>query len=421
MSSIVVRASDSAQAMEEIVRRLGEDALIISTTSRNGLIEITATNESMDTLRRPIPEEKNASMFEDMFAAHKNVIPLQVDQKKTPTLRRRADVIIDDDIELFPPEPVLSAPKITEPEPVVSEVVEEPAASIQEPQPVIVEDIPMPKAQVIVDASDFMPDVHSNVGGWPDLDAQFCAALSLEQSNIRRGRSTKGFMNTLIERLFVGSADRILAAKRIVLTGPDLAETSFAAVRIAAQMMSKAAEDAARPVIAFCGFSSRTDAGILATKARLLGLQPQYWDANALNSEPSEATEIVVIPAKSDATGQMAFMLQRSEQTQLILVLPGGLHPRAISQQVRPWSSCKPVAVMTRLENWVPSAEELTTLAGNNVPLAWTVERESILDCLAEPDRTDLCGWVDHWIGHDQNTQKSDGSFPEGVEKGTAI
>ena len=45
MVEIKVQASDSASAMEEVEKRLGSDALIVSTTKVDGKIEITATND----------------------------------------------------------------------------------------------------------------------------------------------------------------------------------------------------------------------------------------------------------------------------------------------------------------------------------------------------------------------------------------
>ena len=45
MVEIKVQASDSAAAMEEVEKRLGSDALIVSTTKVDGKIEIIATND----------------------------------------------------------------------------------------------------------------------------------------------------------------------------------------------------------------------------------------------------------------------------------------------------------------------------------------------------------------------------------------
>ena len=47
MAEITVRAIDSALAMEEIQKRLGDEALIISTKRVDGQIEITATDDEL--------------------------------------------------------------------------------------------------------------------------------------------------------------------------------------------------------------------------------------------------------------------------------------------------------------------------------------------------------------------------------------
>ena len=47
MSSITVRARDSAEAMDLVMRQLGEDAMILSTLSRDGQVEIVATTDPL--------------------------------------------------------------------------------------------------------------------------------------------------------------------------------------------------------------------------------------------------------------------------------------------------------------------------------------------------------------------------------------
>lgn len=67
MPTTVVRAEDSAQAMDEIIARLGPDALILSTVKRNGMVEITATTdpvppkEAVEVAIRPAPETPTAT------------------------------------------------------------------------------------------------------------------------------------------------------------------------------------------------------------------------------------------------------------------------------------------------------------------------------------------------------------------------
>lgn len=45
MGILTVRAPDSQQAMEEVLRRLGPEAYILSTRQRDGLIEIRAARD----------------------------------------------------------------------------------------------------------------------------------------------------------------------------------------------------------------------------------------------------------------------------------------------------------------------------------------------------------------------------------------
>ena len=52
MTTITVTAGDTAQAMDKIVERLGEDALILETVKRNGRIEMIAT-DSIDETEEP--------------------------------------------------------------------------------------------------------------------------------------------------------------------------------------------------------------------------------------------------------------------------------------------------------------------------------------------------------------------------------
>ena len=52
MTTYKFLASDSASAMEEVVKKLGPDALIISTSKRGNKVEIEATNNFSDEKKR---------------------------------------------------------------------------------------------------------------------------------------------------------------------------------------------------------------------------------------------------------------------------------------------------------------------------------------------------------------------------------
>jgi len=63
MPTITVMAPDSALAMDEVIRQLGDGAYILSTSQQDGMIQIKATNEPMNA----VPKRANAvqTVFED--------------------------------------------------------------------------------------------------------------------------------------------------------------------------------------------------------------------------------------------------------------------------------------------------------------------------------------------------------------------
>ena len=63
MPTLTVQAADSATAMDEIWEKLGPDAMIISTSKRNGRIVMEATTESTKPAIAPSVE----AGFSDIF------------------------------------------------------------------------------------------------------------------------------------------------------------------------------------------------------------------------------------------------------------------------------------------------------------------------------------------------------------------
>ena len=91
MAEITVKAIDSAAAMEEIVKRLGVDALIVSTRKVDGQIEIVATNdEPIVVERKSLAEANDNSKRPTSFAD-------VLSSKVVKTKKVSDDTIIDQD------------------------------------------------------------------------------------------------------------------------------------------------------------------------------------------------------------------------------------------------------------------------------------------------------------------------------------
>ena len=74
MTTIKVSAIDTATAMDQILSQLGADAMILETTTRDGKVEISATNDPEITLKKPnqISDVFTQIMKEEMNAPHAN-------------------------------------------------------------------------------------------------------------------------------------------------------------------------------------------------------------------------------------------------------------------------------------------------------------------------------------------------------------
>ena len=63
MSRLTVQAIDSAAAMEEIVSKLGPDAVILSTTKVNGKVVMEAASGTLPSQIPPKDEKKFNNIF----------------------------------------------------------------------------------------------------------------------------------------------------------------------------------------------------------------------------------------------------------------------------------------------------------------------------------------------------------------------
>ncbi len=66
MPNLTVQAADTATAMEEIWEKLGPDAMIVSTSKRNGRIVMEATTDNA----KPAMAPSVKAGFSDIFTGH---------------------------------------------------------------------------------------------------------------------------------------------------------------------------------------------------------------------------------------------------------------------------------------------------------------------------------------------------------------
>ena len=91
MSTIVVRASDTALAMDEVVKRLGQDAYILSTKQKNGQVEVRATTEAPKRRKPPRMAPINKTFGEVLAERSAQSVPMgregRLDAPQQPAFR----------------------------------------------------------------------------------------------------------------------------------------------------------------------------------------------------------------------------------------------------------------------------------------------------------------------------------------------
>ena len=69
MATITVQAADTSTAMEEIALKLGDDAMILSTTKKDGKVIMQASTDVAAKPQKPAETSTTSSDFDRLFAS----------------------------------------------------------------------------------------------------------------------------------------------------------------------------------------------------------------------------------------------------------------------------------------------------------------------------------------------------------------
>ncbi|MCL7405048.1 MULTISPECIES: hypothetical protein [Rhodobacterales] len=338
MSTIVVRASDTALAMDEVVKRLGQDAYILSTKQKNGQVEIRATTEAPKPRRAPRFDVSNKTFGEVLAERTAQVQPAP----------------------LSVPEPV---------------VVSTPTPTTHQPA--------------------FRPDPTRAMGGWPGLAPGFVADLWVELG--QDADEVRGFFSQLCAAIL--PSQPMGYAPRTLIVGPKGSGKTLTAARLAAMMMT---EQSMRSVRLIAPRKERLMAAdALSGHVRLMGLTVERPLHSEIRINPDWMRVDATLPQVfdlTDTTPDHAKALVVEGHTEVILCLPSGLHPALIARYLSDWRDLSPVVCLTRTDDWQPMPEELSAIAASGLRLGLVGTGSALLDTLARPTASDLRSFATGWL-----------------------
>ena len=362
MTTITVTAADTAQAMDKIVERLGEDALILETVKRNGRIEMIAT-DSVEETEAPEPiasaprpaveglsglniEIGGGSGFTDLF-----------DQQMIDTVRDRGSASastvdhlvgrameasdnLDVVTELRSIRQMLNGMMITRPEGL--DVTLGHAAPVRLHQAGF--------------SSRAIQELYEHMVGLDDDDA------------------VTSFINALADRVVHRDAESVFDSRIVFVIGSSGTGKTTLATKIAAYFKENGISE--RMMLAAAagpGISASED---IKSYARLLNMRAAQIGIGEVSTAVQETSNRMIIDVNAmpeDAITAIREVTQRlgSGKVTVVQAIPGGSSATMIGHQCNLYSKLTPMIALTKLDECEAMPAELSALAldGNGVGL----------------------------------------------------
>ena len=362
MTTITVTAADTAQAMDKIVERLGEDALILETVKRNGRIEMIAT-DSVEETEAPEPiasaprpaveglsglniEIGGGSGFTDLF-----------DQQMIDTVRDRGSASastvnhlvgrameasdnLDVVTELRSIRQMLNGMMITRPEGL--DITLGHAAPVRLHQAGF--------------SSRAIQELNEHMVGLDDDDA------------------VTSFINALADRVVHRDAESVFDSRIVFVIGSSGTGKTTLATKIAAYFKENGISE--RMMLAAAagpGISASED---IKSYARLLNMRAAQIGIGEVSTAVQETSNRMIIDVNAtpeDAITAIREVMQRlgSGKVTVVQAIPGGSSATMIGHQCNLYSKLTPMIALTKLDECEAMPAELSALAldGNGVGL----------------------------------------------------
>ena len=374
MTTITVTAADTAQAMDKIVERLGEDALILETVKRNGRIEMIATDSAEETeapapaASVPRPETSASAVLNVEIGGGAGFTDL-FDQQMINTVRDRGEASqstvdhlfgraieasdnLDILTELRSIRQMLNGMMITRPEGL--------DVTLGHAAPV--------RLQQAGFSSKAIQELHEHMLGLDDDDA------------------VTSFINAIADRVVHRDAESVFDSRIVFVIGSSGTGKTTLATKIAAYFKEHGASN--RMMLAAAagpGISASED---IKTYARLLNMRATQLGIGEVSTAVQETSNRMIIDVNAspeDAITAIREVMQRlgSGKVTVVQAIPGGSSATMIGHQCKLYSKLTPMIALTRLDECEAMPAELSELALEGTGVGLLTGTKSIVGGIA--------------------------------------
>ena len=369
MTTYKFLASDSASAMEEVVKKLGPDALIISTSRKGSKVEIEATNNFSDQQK----QKDIQGNFSDVL--HSKIDFLREKQKNRIYSRGSNDFRASDSRK--------SAINQNQSSEMVK--VREQIKHLQN----------MLSGMVITDEKGLNEKTGSAVSlklrkleFAPEIVASLKPAY--DGLNIDRGRGA--FLKAFANKIACDEIEDIFQSDAIFIVGPSGAGKTTLSAKLAARMMEEDKDAKPTLVSAVSELANRRDD--LAYYSKLLNIPKINYkiDENCSGFTSiclgQKIVDLSLIEEESKYFIQNVRDKIGATKVTTILCLSSGSSRQLLNNQINQYKNFKPIIAFTKADECQLFPRELCVLANKNVKMGFITGSKTILGSLAlsEPD-----------------------------------
>lgn len=390
MATITVQASDTSTAMEEIALKLGEDAMILSTTKKNGKVIMQASNDAPAAPKQAQPASTSAiSDFDRLFADKlgQELAKPTIDLSAAGAEQRRTPASAGSTSSGRTSSGRASASPSAQPDAIQTHLVS--ALGLLAEKMEHIED--RLAAMTLTPYEGLNPELGDSTpmqlrrSGFSDtiitnLHASF-AGLGYEAG-------VSSFLSHLGQQLAITQSDSLMQKRIYFIVGPSGSGRTTLAAKLAANLKD---EHSGRVVaLAHLASSSAETDNKLKSYARLLNLPFCHLTHDVPANQFDKMTDfdimVVDVTLSVDQSnhylGQLTEHLGASE-VQTIMSLQGGSSASLIRQSMTAYKQVNPLIALTKLDECETTPAEFSALAEQDASIALLSGTRSVVGALA--------------------------------------
>ena len=390
MATITVQASDTSTAMEEIALKLGEDAMILSTTKKNGKVIMQASNDAPAAPKQAQPASTSAiSDFDKLFADKlgQELAKQTIDLSAAGAEQRRTPASAGSTSSGRTSSGRASASPSAQPDAIQTHLVS--ALGLLAEKMEHIED--RLAAMTLTPYEGLNPELGDSTpmqlrrSGFSDtiitnLHASF-AGLGYEAG-------VSSFLSHLGQQLAITQSDSLMQKRIYFIVGPSGSGRTTLAAKLAANLKD---EHSGRVVaLAHLASSSAETDNKLKSYARLLNLPFCHLTHDVPANQFDKMTDfdimVVDVTLSVDQSnhylGQLTEHLGTSE-VQTIMSLQGGSSASLIRQSLTAYKQVNPLIALTKLDECETTPAEFSALAEQDASIALLSGTRSVVGALA--------------------------------------